>query len=97
MSNNSRPNQHENTSLLSKYQGVSPTAKKEKLHTDHDIYDPFTRGQKGVRLTKREKWTKAIDFFIACVGLGVGLGNVWRFPYLCYKNGGGKLHPFVLF
>ncbi|XP_040032804.2 sodium-dependent neutral amino acid transporter B(0)AT2 isoform X1 [Gasterosteus aculeatus] len=37
----------------------------------------------------RAGWDSKIEYFLAQVGFSVGLGNVWRFPYLCHQNGGG--------
>lgn len=65
-----------------------------ELQHDPDVqfklaYPESERIDPGPKTRVRGQWSSKVEFILAVAGQIIGLGNVWRFPYLCYKNGGG--------
>ncbi|MGE0625611.1 MAG: sodium-dependent transporter [Pseudomonadales bacterium] len=48
-------------------------------------------------VASHEQWSSRFGFLMAAIGFAVGLGNIWRFPYITGENGGGAFILVYLF
>ena len=64
--------------------------------TDGEEADKSTGEGEPKKKKKREVWDNRVQFLLTLIGFAVGLGNVWRFSYLCARNGGSK-YVYTLF
>ncbi|XP_003340647.1 sodium-dependent neutral amino acid transporter B(0)AT1 [Monodelphis domestica] len=72
---------------------VLPNPGLENRITSLDDLETIEKEEAG----SRPKWDNKAQYMLTCVGFCVGLGNVWRFPYLCQSHGGGAfMIPFLI-
>uniref|UniRef100_UPI00358E2FD5 sodium- and chloride-dependent GABA transporter 3-like n=1 Tax=Myxine glutinosa TaxID=7769 RepID=UPI00358E2FD5 len=54
-----------------------------------NVRSPAPGHREKPQIHKRGQWSNKVEFVLSVAGEIIGLGNVWRFPYLCYRHGGG--------
>ncbi|XP_069573918.1 sodium- and chloride-dependent betaine transporter-like [Brachyistius frenatus] len=65
---------------------------------DSKVRMPKGYPQKAKEVEGRGQWATKTEFILTVMGAIIGPGNIWRFPYLCYRNGGGVFFiPYILF
>lgn len=86
---------------LKRHDEKDPTDPVEHYPTK-DVHEGETDGPGGNGVIvgaekSRPVWGNSIEFLMSCISMSVGLGNIWRFPFTAYENGGGAfLIPYII-
>lgn len=65
--------------------------------TEKDVEKKIDEDEADETSTGRDTWGKEIEFLLSCIAMSVGLGNVWRFPFIALANGGGAfVIPYII-
>lgn len=71
------------------------TSDKNSKYTEDDSFP--TSSQPKSPQSSKQKWSNDTELLLALISMSVGIGNVWRFPYTAYENGGGAfLVPYLI-
>ncbi|XP_066597905.1 sodium-dependent nutrient amino acid transporter 1-like [Prorops nasuta] len=85
-----KPNVYTNEAFqMDSFQGNPSTNSRDRLEKELPNVD--------MNKKERGEWSGDLEFLMACIATSVGLGNVWRFPFTAYENGGGAfLIPYII-
>jgi SNF family Na+-dependent transporter len=79
---------------------VTPSPANEETPTVPEIVCLVQNGNNKQKKAppQRQQWSRKLEFVLSSLGYAVGFGNIWRFPYLLYRYGGGTfLIPYLIF